>query len=750
MTKPTRANSKQTENQPVSAAGLAWRSWRWPALRTALIVVIIGALWVVFSDKAANVLFTDPEEMKIVQRSKGLVFMVLNAFVIYILIALDLKRLRGKETELRESQMQLRRERDFTSSIIQTADTIIIVLNPRGEIIQFNRAAGEFSGLEEKDALGAVFWDNLVPREHRDQVMQALSQIPRDKNHVQFDGPLLNRAGQSRLIAWRGSLFFNPSGNFECVVLTGLDVSDQRLTERELATHRVQLQEIVDTQARQLSRSEQIFRLMFDNVFDGIIMMNGSIGIMDVNQGICRMLDTPREEMIQMRAPDIVAGNSYNKFHEAAAKLKNEKATVFLRLSLKSRSGASIPVEAGGVHITVDGESCMIWSFRDISQRLRAEEEIVKLSSAVQQSPSMILIANTEGGVNYFNPRFEQISGFSLPGHTGAPLRQMFCSEESPTAFDTIWAEVEAGRTWRGEVKSKRLSGEPYWQQASISPIKNDEGEFTHVVLVAEEITEKKTAELALQQFATELADKTEELNAALAQEKQLGDLRSRFIAMVSHEIRTPLTTIQAASDVLKRYSDKLSPAEREERLNKIQTQVQLMTGMLEDALILGEGEATPKPKPRVGSLAKILDDIVGDIMAIKPPNCALKQTIRFDRDNILVDENLFRRIFMNLLTNALKYSPQGGNVYFSVVCVNDVLNIVVQDEGKGIPEDDIPHIYSPFHRGSNVEDIQGTGLGLTIVKQAVDQLDGTIKVRSRPGKGSIFMLTIPLKPEIE
>jgi PAS domain S-box-containing protein len=235
------------------------------------------------------------------------------------------------------------------------------------------------------------------------------------------------------------------------------------------------------------------------------------------------------------------------------------------------------------------------------------------------------------------------------------------------------------------------------------------------------------------------------ETRAAIDRQQELNDLRSRFVAMTSHEFRTPLAAILSAQDLLKSYGERLPTEQKEELLGMIESGVNRMTGMLERVLLLGQVEAHMLEfKPRPLDLKVLCGDLVEDARKQQPDSqCTLSIAFPAEPIDGLYDEKLLRHIFGNLLSNALKYSPEGGEVWLKVYRRGKHTVFEVTDQGIGIPEGEMDHLFESFHRASNVGAIQGTGLGLAIVKQSVELHGGSIEARPLEGGGSCFTVLL-------
>jgi len=262
-------------------------------------------------------------------------------------------------------------------------------------------------------------------------------------------------------------------------------------------------------------------------------------------------------------------------------------------------------------------------------------------------------------------------------------------------------------------------------------PLRNSEGIYDRVLMVATNITERKSAEEILAQ--------------ALASEKELGELKSRFISMASHEFRTPLTAIRATADTLLAYRHKLTSEQIDKRLAKIQDQVVYLTSIIEDVLQL--------TRLQVG--AAVVDAVEIDLNALCAVIIDELRSQRSDIDRLVyscdeslhavyMDKKLMRQIITNLLSNAFKYSPEGGPVHMTLAQEDEQLVLTVQDSGIGIPEEDRAYLFQPFHRAANVGNLSGTGLGLVITKESVELQGGTLTVLSELEVGSTFIATIP------
>jgi signal transduction histidine kinase len=237
-----------------------------------------------------------------------------------------------------------------------------------------------------------------------------------------------------------------------------------------------------------------------------------------------------------------------------------------------------------------------------------------------------------------------------------------------------------------------------------------------------------------------------DEIRHALQEEKEINELKSRFVSMVSHELRTPLTIIRTSTELLEKYGHMAPEAKKQEYYHRIRAAITNMTQLLEDVLTFGKAEAGRLEfNPTEVNLEHFCREIVEE-MRMGP---GIDHTIEFDYSSYgqkaYLDPALMRSILTNLLSNAIKYSHSGSTVHLRLDFQREDVFIEISDEGIGIPKEDQPRLFELFHRATNVSTIRGTGLGLAIVKQCVAHHRGQVRFKSEEGKGTTFSVQLPI-----
>jgi PAS domain S-box-containing protein len=244
----------------------------------------------------------------------------------------------------------------------------------------------------------------------------------------------------------------------------------------------------------------------------------------------------------------------------------------------------------------------------------------------------------------------------------------------------------------------------------------------------------------------TERKEAEAELLKSLAREKELSALKSSFVSMVSHEFRTPLGIIMSSSEILESYFDELEREQRIEHLDSIKKNTRRMADMMEEVLLLSRVEAgrlSLDPQPL--DFASFCRRLVDEVLSATHRRCPIEVTLDSPDGDTYADERLLRHILINLLTNAVKYSPEGVAVQFKMARLATRVRFEVVDRGIGIPEQDQKWIFNAFQRGRNVGEIPGTGLGLVIVKRCVELHRGTIQIDSAVGRGTKVEVEVPV-----
>ena len=272
--------------------------------------------------------------------------------------------------------------------------------------------------------------------------------------------------------------------------------------------------------------------------------------------------------------------------------------------------------------------------------------------------------------------------------------------------------------------------------------------DVTHEIWSLADITEQKAAEGELKRSNEELekkvTERTKDLANLLEREKRMNELKSRFVATASHEFRTPLTTILASAGLVETYARRMDTEKCLKHIDRIKASVELLTEILEDFLSLDKIEQG-NVKPNITSFN--LEDFAGNVMREAESTLKKGQSIEYSLTGDMIikqDHNILKNTMLNLLSNAIKYSGEGANISWDISAQRDKTIITVADNGIGIPFDDQPYIFSRFFRARNAETIQGTGLGLNIVKKYIELLHGKISFVSAENAGTSFILDLP------
>jgi len=268
--------------------------------------------------------------------------------------------------------------------------------------------------------------------------------------------------------------------------------------------------------------------------------------------------------------------------------------------------------------------------------------------------------------------------------------------------------------------------GNGYYYLFNGSPLFDDHRKVSQLLIVSQNITRLKTAEM--------------EMRKSLEQERELNELKSRFVSTASHEFRTPLATILSSASLISMYNGVDEGPKRLKHVGRIAASVNNLIEILNDFLSLGKiEEGKVQSQPKWFNVADLCEDVREDIGLMLKQDQFISIELDLDYDEVFLDKQLLRNVMLNLLSNAVKYSNEGSEVTFRLALKENKFTCEICDQGIGIPVVDQKHLFETFFRASNVENIKGTGMGLHIVKKYIDIMNGQISFKSDQEKGSCF-----------
>ena len=362
-------------------------------------------------------------------------------------------------------------------------------------------------------------------------------------------------------------------------------------------------------------------------------------------------------------------------------------------------------------------------------ERLRASEQ--RFRQVFEGSPALMILTRFEDGrVVTVNNAFLEITGYvaaEVVGRLAAELN-LYAVDQQRVEFRRLLRQHGVVQNREHIVRTKNGSVRTVLISAEVTQL---DGE-PHVLTVGQDISARKQAE--------------QDMQRALAHAEELQEMKTRFVSLVSHEIRTPLGVTMSAVELLRNYRDRLGPEKQSELLNDIHGATLRMAGLMEQMLLLGRVESGKLvSRPVDSDLTGLGGKIVDESAHATQNKCPVTLVTRGDLSGARVDESLLRHILGNLLSNAVKYSPQGSPVRLEIERDGEDVLFVVSDSGIGIPLADQARLFEAFHRGSNVGETPGTGLGLLIVQRCVALLTGQLNFESQPNQGTRFTIRLPL-----
>ena len=367
----------------------------------------------------------------------------------------------------------------------------------------------------------------------------------------------------------------------------------------------------------------------------------------------------------------------------------------------------------------------------DITERKLMEDDLLKLSRAVEQSPVSIVITDAKGDIEYVNPKLTDITGYQIEDLIGKNPRIFSSGEKLKIEYKILWDTITSGNEWQGELHNKKKNGDLYWESASISPIKNEKGNITHFIAIKEDITERKR----ILEELVQTKDKAEEMNK----------LKSNFLVNMSHELRTPLIGINGFAEFL---IGSLKDPELKEMAENILTSGNRLSETLNLILDITkiESDKMDFKSERVDLISEIETIINSFMVYAHRKGLYIRSSFTNPIIYLHTDKRAIRSILNNLINNAVKYTADGG-VTVSVSLYDKYIEIKIIDTGMGIQKKDQKIIFDEFRQVSEgfSRNYEGAGLGLSITKKLVEKFGGKITVESEFGKGSSFIVILPV-----
>jgi len=760
----------------------------------------------------------------------------------------NIARLLHKERELRRQTELLTRSEDkvreseaYYRTLVETSPEAIVIIDRSGRVTFASGQVSEMLGAPQgKSLVGRSVLDWLDPGERPRALRDIARVVERMEKYAGPPSRLVRDDGNPLWVEVTGAPLFDAAGTVTGILLVCHDITARMAAEGALR------------------ESEERFARLAEASFEGIAVTEQG-RVVDVNPQLARMFGYEPLEMIGKLASAFVAPESREL---VGRRMNSGDDEPYEHFALR-KDGSRFPVEVRAKCVGTGTQRVRLTAIRDVSERRRMEEDLRVIRRAVEQSPASIVITSTTGAIEYANPKFLDLTGYTEGEVLGENPRILKSGVTPAAEYERLWNAITHGGVWRGEFCNRKKNGDLYWEDASISGVTNETGGVTHFVAVKVDITERKQAELAFAKSEQRYRDLIEQLPDGVYRSTHAGrfiEVNPAFVRILGYESKEELMAVDIPSQlyfdpvdrearietdgneemaifclrrkdgsavwvedhgrlernpdgeilyhegILRDVTDRLRAEDERKRLEEQLFQAQKMesigtmaAGLAHDfnnilnviigncQLLGGIAGVPDSGKRRINNITKASDrgaqlvkklmtfarktEIVERPLAVNelireaidlvrttmPRDIEIRLSLGEDVPEIVADGGQLQQVLMNFCVNARDAMPEGGTLTIATSSVAGVevrsafpaasaeryARISVADTGCGMDEATRNRIFDPFFTTKKPD--RGTGLGLAVVNGIVAKHNGFVDVLSAPGKGSEFVVLLPV-----
>ena len=491
-----------------------------------------------------------------------------------------------------------------------------------------------------------------------------------------------------------------------------------------------QMAEAIEGTHQNLEARKRFTENIVATVPSGLLVIGKESEVLSVNRSFCELFNVTRLQVVGKTVDAALQTIGLSQKCRDAIAVRMPFRNLECTCSIPGKGELTLNLTLSGIRVAEEEEEEEeLLVIEDITERKRAEETLKKLSSAVEQTADIVFITDRDGIIEYVNPAFEKFTGYTKQEAIGKTPRILKSGSQSQAQYELLWRTILSGRVYSYVPINKKKSGELFYSEQTITPIKDTHGSITHFVSTNRDITERKRAE--------------EELIIAKELAEQSNKLKDAFIANMSHEIRTPLNGILGMTSLIKDIYAQHIKEEDEELFYGIDDSSKRIIRTVDMILNYSRLQTGELPvSPEAIELSSICERLVREFQtAAKSESLELLFENRCKDSTILADEYSVTQSISNLIDNAIKYTKKGFVKVILYKNGSDEIMLDVKDSGIGMTKEYIDHIFEPYRQEEMGygRAYEGVGLGLSLVKKFMDLNNAVISVESKKGEGTTF-----------